>query len=280
MALSGNSAASSSAMAPSLLALSNLIPSFGGDGSVKEFLTVVEQVATMGLWNDATTLCLCKCKMLGAAKEFVWNDAKARSAKTFTELKQVLLSRFDTEPLTIRVQRFMGARQLPSEDVRTFATRVQILAQATVMDSDGSPDAKSKMRQELLLEQVRSQFVAGLRDPVRRFVMSRDPKSFDDAVDFAAREEANESLSNGIAGIRLVSEGDGKEKTELQELKERLSNIEKMLMEQTRLPSFNRRPGRSTGPPTCYACGRVGHMARSCGERPAEDRSQTYPKNV
>ncbi|KAG0417619.1 hypothetical protein HPB47_005469 [Ixodes persulcatus] len=207
--------------------------------------------------------------MSGVAKEFVWNDARARSAKTFAELRLILLGRFDTEPQTVRMQRFMSARQLPSEDVRSFATRVQMLARATVMDSDGSEEARSLIRQELLVEQMRSQFVAGLRDPVRRFVMSRDPKSFDEAVDVAAKEEANESLSNGVAGIRVVRESEGTDQTEMQQLKERLSNIERMLMEQTQMPSGGRRSGRSRGPLTCFACGRIGHIARHCGQQRA-----------
>lgn len=280
MSVSDSSKASASTMGSSILALGSLIPILGGEGSIREFLTMVEQVANMGAWSDDNTMCLCKCKMSGVAKEFVWNDARARSAKTFAELRLILLGRFDTEPQTVRMQRFMGARQLPSEDVRSFATRVQMLARATVMDSDGSEEARSLIRQELLVEQMRSQFVAGLRDPVRRFVMSRDPKSFDEAVDVAAKEEANESLSNGVAGIRVVRESEGTDQTEMQQLKERLTNIERMLMEQTQMPSGGRRSGRSRGPLTCFACGRIGHIARHCGQQRAGEQSQTFPKNV
>ncbi|KAH7952548.1 hypothetical protein HPB52_023983 [Rhipicephalus sanguineus] len=52
-----------------------------------------------------------------------------------------------------------------------------------------------------------SQFLTGLRDPVRRFVLSRDPGTFDEAIDVAAREELNEKLlRNHTLPVRHVEE--------------------------------------------------------------------------
>lgn len=48
---------------------------------------------------------------------------------------------------------------------------------------------------------MRSQFVNGLRDGVRRFVMSRDPLTCGDAAAYVVKEEANELLSGSMPGI-------------------------------------------------------------------------------
>lgn len=261
---------------PSILALGNLVPNFGGEGSVREFLNQLEQVAMMGSWSDANTVCLCKLKMTGIARDFVWHDEKAKGATSFDDLKAILVKRFDTEPQTVRIQRFMCARQLQSEDVRAFATRVQVLAQATVADTSSPTDERSKLKKELLVDQMRSQFVNGLRDPVRRLVMSQNPQTFDEAVDAASREECNELLCGGPSRVCIVEQKDARESVELQQLKERLDNIERLLLEKREPPAQGQRRSR---PIVCYACGGRGHIARRCPQMRTSGE-ETLPKNA
>lgn len=105
---------------------------------------------------------MCKLKMTGSLKDFVWHDAKTNAASTFGNLKKVLIERFHREPMTVRVEKFNSAKQLESEDVRSYATQIQMLVEATVKGSYSPQDEQRNLRGELLLEQRRSQFSNGL----------------------------------------------------------------------------------------------------------------------
>lgn len=245
-----------------------------------DFLNMLEQVAKMGVWSDEHMICMSKCKMTGFAREFIWNDEKARAAKTFEELKAVLIERFDTEPYSVRIQKFMGASQRAGEDVRAFATRVQILGRATLDHGSSVLNDTTGVVNQLLKEQMRSQFVNGLREPVRRFVLSRSPKDFNEAVDVAAQEEANETLSSGVARIHIVGGADDKNQ-EIVELKERLATLEKLLIakEQSSQPTF--RPSRRPNFRRCYLCSEIGHIVRNCPRNTVVPQStSTIPKNA
>lgn len=110
--------------------------------------------------------------------------------------------------------------------------------------------------------------------------MSRNPQTFDAAVDCAVQEESNESLCNSLSGVRLVDEPQRQSGSDVDELKCRLENIESLL-------SRKEQPGQQRGQRTfwgrgsraCYVCGSTGHLARACNER-APGTKQTHPKNL
>ncbi|KAH9377927.1 hypothetical protein HPB48_013923 [Haemaphysalis longicornis] len=81
--------------------------------------------------------------------------------------------------------------------------------------TDGTEtEVKRELRKELLNEQLRTQFLNGLRDPVRRFTLSRDPKNFQEAIDAAVREERNErTVNGGRTPVRSVRKARGKLKS-------------------------------------------------------------------
>lgn len=275
------------AMGPSVLALNTMVPVFSGDGkgvNVHDFLDTIEQVALMGAWEDKHKLGVARCRVSGGAYDFVWRDEKAKEAKTFDALRGVLTARYDTEPLNIKLKRFAEASQKHGEDVRTFATRIQALGSDTLRRQwEGSTAAKDEQRakiaREMMREQLCSQFVQGLRDPVRRLVLSHRPKDFEEAVEIASEEEANENLVNQVQQVRLV------ETDELTQLKERLAGLEKLLTQkEEREQRLQRAPRRRyTG---CFACGGSGHFARECRSRNSgsglegASMTDTVPKNV
>ncbi|KAH8009509.1 hypothetical protein HPB51_018155 [Rhipicephalus microplus] len=190
--------------------LGNMVPSFTGDAAgpnIRYFLQILEQVGRMGGWQDSQLIGIARCKMLGAAYDFAWRDDSVTAASTYSEFRALALERFDTEPLSSKVERFRNARQNAEEEARSFANRVRLLGTATLANSSGEEPAKTQLRCEILAEQMLSQFLTGLRDPVRRFVLSRDPKSFDEAIDVAAKEERNEKLSQSSSvPVRHVDE--------------------------------------------------------------------------
>ncbi|KAL1444081.1 hypothetical protein MTO96_045686 [Rhipicephalus appendiculatus] len=276
-----------------------MVPSFTGDSAgpnIRDFLQILEQVGRMGGWQDSQLIGIARCKMLGAAHDFAWRDDKVAAASTFPEFRSLALERFDTEPLSSRVERFRNARQNAGEEARSFANRVRLLGTATLAGSSGEDSAKAQLRREILAEQMLSQFLTGLRDPVRRFVLSRDPKTFDEAIDVAAREELNEKLSrNHAVPVRHVEQN-----ADAQELRSRLDRLEKLLEESLRARDPVREGGqgnatRPSYPGRCYNCGGFGHFWRECNRyrrrrpwntggdrRMPEDRSgeQTVPEST
>lgn len=259
----------------SVLALANIIQPFSGDGngtSVKDFFEILEQVAEMGGWTHAQKLGMAKCRMVGAAYEFAWKDMHAKTAKSYSEFKRIALERFDNAPRSVRLRNFLDARQKPHEDVQTYASRIQALAYDAFdcsREENGEQQAQSYLE-----EQLTAQFVGGLRDPVRRFVLSKNPTKFTQAVEEAVREERNEALTTGsIEKVRAVTEMTLPNR-EIEKLTERLTRLEELLTqtapEQIGVSNGNRRArGRGQGRwqtsnVRCYSCSNVGHIARYC----------------
>ncbi|KAH8029414.1 hypothetical protein HPB51_000281 [Rhipicephalus microplus] len=123
------------------------------------------------------------------------------------------------------MERFLNARQKADEEVRSFASRLRIHGTATLASSDSQDPVKASLRREILSEQLLSQFFLGLRDPVRRFVLSRDPKTFDKAIAIAVKEEQNEKvLRSHSLPVQYVEEN-----TDVHEMHSRLDRLEKLV---------------------------------------------------
>lgn len=266
-------AAMANTVGPSVLALGGMVPSFTGDGNgvgIQDFLNVLEQVGIMGAWKDEQLIGVARCKMVGAAYSFAWHDEDVQSANAYDRFKQLALDRFDTEPQHVKMEKFYGARQERGEDVRSFATRVRKLGNDSLGKFEGErADEKKEVAKEVVKQQLRTQFLNGLRDPVRRFALSHSPKTFEEAVEVAVREERNERLVGGTQTVRKVDVE--QERTDMLERLERLEVLlarSLSLNEERERHSRYRPTGRREGRQViCYKCGKPGHIARNCQSR-------------
>ncbi|CAN7982505.1 unnamed protein product [Ixodes pacificus] len=174
-------------MGASMLALAGVVQSFTGDGkrpSIRDYCARLEQVAKMGNWTDGQLLCMAKCRMIGPAYDFAWGDEKVKLAQSCSEFKgaRLALSYFDTDSPSVRLTRFLEAPQRAEKEVRAFASRLQALAYDTLTKDDAGGAERAKYAKEFLHEQIRSQFVLSLRDPVRRYAFSKNPATSEAAV--------------------------------------------------------------------------------------------------
>ncbi|KAL1441210.1 hypothetical protein MTO96_031258 [Rhipicephalus appendiculatus] len=223
------------------------------------------KVGRMGGWQDSQLIGIARCKMIGKAHDFAWWDDNVAAATTFSEFKTLALKRFDTEPLIFKMERFLNARQKADEEVRSFASRLRMLGTATLVGTGGEDTLKAELRREMLSEEMLSRFLAGLRDPVRRFVLSRDPKTFDEAIDVAVKEELNERVSQSrTLPVRYVEES-----SDVYEIRSRLDRLEKLLDESLKVRDKVKEDGQEfpTRPPypgRCHNCGGLGHFWREC----------------
>ncbi|KAH6920623.1 hypothetical protein HPB50_028390 [Hyalomma asiaticum] len=152
-------------------------PGDGTGSTIGDFLRILEKVRRLGGWSDTELIGIERCKMAGAAFEFAWRDENVAAAVTYSEFETLALKRFDTEPMSSKIEKFWNAKQNAGEEVRSFAERPRILGTATLGIVSGEDPAK-----------------LSLRDPVRRFVLSHEPRTIEEAVGVAAREEQIDKL--------------------------------------------------------------------------------------
>lgn len=125
---------------------------------------------------------------------------------------------------------------------------------------------------------MRSQFVSSLRDPVRRYVLSKNPVRFEAAVEAAVHEEHNKSLTAREERMHIVAAEVQPENREIAQLTETLDRLEHLLSQQTKhecratsaqqLYGGNQTQGRWYHPEgqeiQCFACWGYGHLVQYC----------------
>ncbi|XP_044261170.1 uncharacterized protein LOC123009113 [Tribolium madens] len=237
-------------------AATQLIPIFAGDESVRTFLGYVEDVAELEGWTELQKVKVAKLKLQGAARRLVeWNEELKNPNCTWNQLKNALINRFESKVTQVdHLHRFRLCVQRAGESVTEFAERLQMLGAATIKrtaDPNQNDWIRTHLREECLM-----QFIEGLAMPIQQRVMSAAPRTFEDAVEIALREEQIENrlrrktLQRAIEAEEFKLQG----KQEEPVLKEHLQYI--------KMPKYSRQNGQQTL--KCWGCNKTGHMQADC----------------
>lgn len=211
----------------------NMIKNFSGTEPfyrAEQFFQEVQNIAVIANWTPATTLAICKAKFRERAAEFLSESEELRAAQDFDTFRNLVIARFQAkEPLVVRMQKFTTCRQLSDENVIQYATRIKSLS-TRYFGSTGEVTAEVRAISD---SATAGQFVAGLNDKIKRFVLSKGPVTLEEAINCAILEEQNLALMNRNFQVGTIEEKEcetGKAQTLLvsavEKLTQRLEAVE------------------------------------------------------
>jgi hypothetical protein len=220
---------------PKFLEAVKLLPYFNGEDrvTVYEFIEKVKIVKQLTRLNDRETFMIVKLKLNGEVSDFA--RAFENIFDTWEKLERALKHKFGDRASWEKLeQQLVTCKQEEGESVTDFMSRLlhidQRLNDCVLPDGIGG----ESLRPEVIMGRVFCQFLAGLREDIRRFVRIRVPSSLGAALEIAQREEEwakgthTESFGNYVNGL-----GNKHTKKEYIKLK-------------------------------CYTCRKKGHIAANC----------------
>ncbi|GFY06689.1 transposable element Tc1 transposase [Trichonephila clavipes] len=178
-------------------------------------------------------------------------------------------------------RRVQGAEmtQGPSESIQEFAARINKLGTQIFQSGNSAQNTAVRNANDQLLQ---SRFISGLRNDIRRFVLSRDPLNLDESINAALIEEQNMKLNQIASEERSGLSSAQTENPVLSALADRLEEINLRvgrLQEASSVTAlkaggnyFNRRDNVFK----CFYCGIQGHRQAECRKRRRDENAAHY----
>jgi Zinc knuckle len=255
----------------------NLVPEFSGKPesvNIDTFFNRIDEMSLMGNWTRMQQAIITKLKLVGDAREYVDNNPLLQNA-TYEVLREKLKSWFHVEESHSQlVQNFLQCTQRPGENVRQFATRLSIAGYKTLVKTNNAEE--QEMRVKILDESMLAQFIKGINGNIKRFVMSKNPESYEGALTIAFQEERCEEtmtnkplIVNSIDGLSTEAKKGqlGRDKDKQKHKVNRQVHFGQE-HRNSDANSFHApgmdQPQGNYGNLTCQRCGGRGHWANNC----------------
>ncbi|GFU61067.1 uncharacterized protein TNCV_4436961 [Trichonephila clavipes] len=233
-----------------------------------------------GKWSNDEKVTILKLKLTGIAEEFFLSDPTHSQLTEYNDIARILIGRFEKAvPLSTRLQLFSSCIQGPSESVQEFAARINKLGTQIFQSGNSAQNTAVRNANDQLLQ---SRFISGLKNEIRRFVLSRDPLNLEESINAALIEEQNMKLNQIASEERSGLSSAQTENPVLSALADRLEEINLRvgrLQEASAVTArksggtyFNRRENVFK----CFYCGIQGHRQAECRKRQRDERAARY----
>lgn len=260
------------------------------------FIENVETVTQLAKCTDQEKLLILRSRIRGDALSSVINSPDLNQEKDYTEFKKKFLSYFDTQySLGVRQKQFSNCVMAPNESVKMYAARVSVATQRFF----NSPDLSNAAIKAIFEETKLAKFIDGLSARYKNSVILKDPRSFEEALNFVQSLQANDFSNDEIletqfanntsavsnnSEIKSMLEAHASNTTQL--INNLAKEVEHLKLEQTsrrpnNSPDFqsNYRRGRDfrtsqnrsfvrSNQPKCTICNRFSHYTSQCFSNP------------
>ncbi|GFW62730.1 retrovirus-related Pol polyprotein from transposon 17.6 [Trichonephila clavipes] len=253
----------------------------GGESlGIRRFLGKINDVANLGKWSNDEKVTILKLKLTGIAEEFFLSDPTHSQLTEYNDIARILIGRFEKAvPLSTRLQLFSSCIQGPSESVQEFAARINKLGTQIFQSGNSAQNTAVRNANDQLLQ---SRFISGLRNDIRRFVLSRDPLNLEESINAALIEEQNMKLNqiaseerSGLSSAQTENPVLSALADRLQEINLRVGRLQEASAVTARKSGgnyFNRRENVFK----CFYCGIQGHRQAECRKRQRDERAARY----
>lgn len=171
----------------------DIVPTYDGQGSIGDFMSIIEETAILANWSDRQKTCIVRLKLRGKAKQFIDSEPELQTTADWAKLKQELRTQFSRPCVKgSAIKNFIECRQRIGETCRQYLTRLKLLANKTLeLTGDATDDAADRRKLE---KDISTQFVLGLVHPLKQRVLSKNPSNLTAALECAEQEESIENL--------------------------------------------------------------------------------------
>lgn len=170
------------AVPPGLSGWLQLIPTYFGDElktGIEEFFDAIENVATLATWTEQIKLVVAKGRLREEAARFIRDSESTRALATYNDFKTALTNHFKPDrPTGVKLAQFMEMCQKEKENARQYAVRVEKVGREL-------KDLDKAAQDKLIL----AQYIKSLKATIRHTVISKDPKTLKEAIEFSILEE-------------------------------------------------------------------------------------------